>query len=416
MTERDLSVRSRTVSPPARASRWLALVFLVVLGTASWVTTAGSPESPKDAAAVPSRGRDDGPQAAPAVDAAPSVPSLATRTWSRVPRVVGRLTSRDVGLVINTDDPYSVQVGQYYARARGLSEDQILKVSLPTRASLTPEEFARLASKVDEFYGDRVQALALAWRAPYAVKCNAITGALTMGYDAGLCADTCAASRPSRYFGSSSTRPYDDHRMRLSMLLAAPNVEAAKALIDRGVRADGTAGLRGAPPAHVHLVTTSDSVRSVRRHLFPPEGPVPLLGLEVHLDRTDAVKNASRVLMYLTGRVKVDHLDTVDFLPGALADHFTSFGGALDDSHGQMTALSWIQAGATASYGTVSEPCSHVQKFPHPQALILFYAQGASALEAYWKSVAWPQQGLFIGEPLAAPFDRGAAARATAAR
>jgi hypothetical protein len=32
--------------------------------------------------------------------------------------------------------------------------------------------------------------------------------------------------------------------------------------------------------------------------------------------------------------------------------------------------------------------------------------QGASALEAYWKSVAWPQQAVFVGEPLAAPFSR----------
>jgi hypothetical protein len=30
--------------------------------------------------------------------------------------------------------------------------------------------------------------------------------------------------------------------------------------------------------------------------------------------------------------------------------------------------------------------------------------QGNSAIEAYWKSVAWPTQGLFIGEPLAAPY------------
>jgi hypothetical protein len=38
--------------------------------------------------------------------------------------------------------------------------------------------------------------------------------------------------------------------------------------------------------------------------------------------------------------------------------------------------------------------------------LLLNYAQGSSALEAYWRSVAWPQQGVFIGEPLAAPFSR----------
>ena len=125
---------------------------------------------------------------------------------------------------------------------------------------------------------------------------------------------------------------------------------------------------------------------------------------QVHLDETDALQHAERVLLYLTGRERVEHLDTIGFLPGALADNLTSFGGVLDGSHGQMTVLSWIDAGATASYGTTSEPCAHLQKFPDPQALLVFYVQGATALEAYWKSVAWPAQGVFIGDPLAAPY------------
>jgi hypothetical protein len=32
------------------------------------------------------------------------------------------------------------------------------------------------------------------------------------------------------------------------------------------------------------------------------------------------------------------------------------------------------------------------------------YLAGDTLIEAYWKSVAMPAQGLFIGEPLAAPF------------
>jgi len=187
-------------------------------------------------------------------------------------------------------------------------------------------------------------------------------------------------------------------------LLAAKDADSAKALIDRGVRSDGTLGLRGAPAVNAHFVTTSDAVRSVRQALFPPAGPNPAVGLNVHLDKTDALKNARRVVLYETGMVQVDALDTNEFVPGALGDHLTSFGGILDKPHGQMTVLSWIDAGVTATYGTTSEPCAHPQKFPHPQALIGFYLQGATALEAYWKSVAWPQQGLFVGEPLAAPF------------
>jgi hypothetical protein len=32
------------------------------------------------------------------------------------------------------------------------------------------------------------------------------------------------------------------------------------------------------------------------------------------------------------------------------------------------------------------------------------YLRGETLLEAYWKSVAMPGQGLFIGEPLARPY------------
>lgn len=327
---------------------------------------------------------------------------------SPFPRVIGRLTAKDLGLIINEDDPYSVQVGAYYAEARHIPASQILRVRLPLKAGLTPSEFAAFSKKVDAFYGKRAQGLALAWKLPYAVECNSITGALAMGYDGQLCSQACQKpghkSRASSYFGSTSLKPYGDYRMRLGMLLAAKDVDSAKALIDRGVRADGSLGLKGAPPVDVHFVTTSDAVRSVRQLFFPPPGPQPKVGINVYLDQTDALRHVDRVLMYMTGKDRVEGLDTVGFVPGALADHLTSFGGMLDDAHGQMSVLSWIDAGATASYGTTSEPCAHPQKFPLPQPLLLFYLQGATALEAYWKSVMWPQQGLFVGEPLAAPF------------
>ena len=190
------------------------------------------------------------------------------------------------------------------------------------------------------------------------------------------------------------------------MMLAARDVAGARAMIDRGVAADRSLGLRGGAPAQAYFVTTADRARSARSALFPPAGPLRRLGVDVHVESTQAIENIDRLFIYETGLPRVEKLDTLKWLPGALADHLTSYGGQLSGDSGQMSALDWIAAGATASYGTVSEPCSHVQKFPHPQVLLQHYVQGSSALEAYWKSVAWPQQGVFIGEPLAAPFAR----------
>lgn len=326
--------------------------------------------------------------------------------WMQVPRVLGRLTARDIGLVINTADPYSEAVGQYYIQRRGLAPAQVLRVQLPVRAALNPDEFERLRKQVDEHFGADVQALALAWRLPYAVHCNSLTGALALGYDAELCQHSCARSRSSGYFNSRSSRPFQDHGFRPSMLLAAQDVDGAKALIDRGVKADRSLGKRGALPVQAWFLATSDAARSVRARLFPPPGLVRGPNVEVKVEHADAPERTRRVMLYLTGLRRVNGIDQVDWVPGALADHLTSFAGLLDSENGQMTALAWIAAGATASYGPASEPCNHLQKFPHPQVLLLHYLQGSTAIEAYWKSVAWPQQGVFVGEPLATPFAR----------
>ncbi|MDN5869709.1 MAG: TIGR03790 family protein [Nitrococcus sp.] len=339
-------------------------------------------------------------------DQAPSS-AVQTRRWLSVPRVAGRLTHKNIGLVINTADPYSIAVGEFYAQARELSPEQVLRIELPLRATLTPDEFRAFDRKVANYFDKTVQALALAWTQPYAVNCNSITGALALGYDGELCRHSCSApQRASPYFNSATSRPYTDLGLRPSMLLAARSIEGAKELIRRGVAADYSLGWRGAPPANAYFVTTPDRTRSVRSVLFPPPGLLPQLGIDVRLVDTDALIDVDHVLLYITGAVRVAHLNRVSWVAGALADHLTSFGGALTNSHGQMSSLAWIASGATASYGTVSEPCSHLQKFPHPQLLLLYYAQGSTAIEAYWKSVAWPQQGVFIGEPLAAPFAR----------
>ena len=69
----------------------------------------------------------------------------------------------------------------------------------------------------------------------------------------------------------------------------------------------------------------------------------------------------SDVFFYFTGLTHVPHLETLHFLPGAIADHLTSAGGVLDGT-GQMSALRWLEAGATGSYGAVVEPPFHFLK------------------------------------------------------
>lgn len=343
--------------------------------------------------------------AAPLADTPASAPGAARR-WMRLPRVAGRLTAADIGLVVNRADPYSVDVGAVYRRARRLRPEQVLEVELPVQARLPEDEFRRFAERIDAHFGRDTQALALAWRLPYAVGCSAITGALALGLDEALCRNSCAASRRSPYFASPSLRPAADLGMRLSMLLAAESVDGAVALIGRGVAADASLGRRGAPSTSAHFLISDDPQRNVRAPAYPPAGRLQPANVDIRVGVGSTPAGAERVLLVQVGRTHVDGLETVGFVPGALADHLTSTGGAIDGSTPQMSALAWIAAGATATHGTVSEPCARPEKFPHPQLLLLNYLQGCSAIEAYWRSVACPQQSLFVGEPLAAPFAR----------
>jgi uncharacterized protein (TIGR03790 family) len=360
---------------------------------------------------TPSR---SGAGAAPAPAVAPgaqqSVPARSPRrapAWLPAVRPTGRLQAEDIGLVINTADPYSLAVGEHYIRRRGLKPQQVLRLSLPTTAVVNRDVFDHLRGRIElRFQGRKpaVQALVLAWSFPYAVDCNSIGGALALGFDAELCANSCLPSRPSRYFNATTSKPWSELGIRPVMHLAAPTVEEAKALIDRGALADGSLALRGRPPVTALLLETQDVPRNVRSVLYPPAGTLGEAGVNLRVEPALVLPAARRLLMVATGAMRLDFGAPLDWVPGGVGDHLTSFGGALEPWHGQSTALEWIASGATGSHGTVSEPCNHLQKFPHPQIFLQQYLQGVTLIEAYWKSLAWPQQSIFIGEPLAAPF------------
>lgn len=316
-----------------------------------------------------------------------------------VPRSFRGFERTDIAIVINSEDALSVAVGEYYARARRIPSGNVIKVAFAVGSSeMTPEEFLRVKAEVDSLVPQSVQAYALAWTAPYRVGCMSMTSAFAFGYDQSYCAKNCAATHLSSYFNSSSRIPASELGLRPAMMLAGRSFTDIKQTIDRGIASDGSF-----PRGAAYLLMTSDRARSSRSPLYPLVESVAAGLIDIHVVHKDKLVDKNDVLFYFTGIQRVSGLETLHFLPGAIADHLTSFGGMLTDS-GQMSALNWLEAGATASYGTVVEPCNFPQKFPHPAIVIGRYVRGETLIEAYWKSVAWPGQGVFIGEPLAAPY------------
>lgn len=316
------------------------------------------------------------------------------------------LRPEHVAVVVNKSNENSIEVGEYYLKLRAIPKENLIKVNLPgTPKKLNVEQFAALKQQIEEKLNPNIQVILLVWTAPYAVECNSITAALTLGFDADLCKNTCGQTKASPYFGSTNKLP-SELGLRLTMLMPIESVEEAKSLIDRGVLSAFNVN-----EASGYFLNTSDINRSSRSIFFPKTIDIPEKKLHLYNLNTDAIQHKKDIMFYQTGLVSVPHLDTLRFMPGALADHLTSTGGDLLDGGGQMTSLQWLKAGATASYGTVSEPCNYWQKFPNSTVLLKHYLSGETAVEAYWKSVAWPAQGVFIGEPLAAPYCRYCALR-----
>jgi uncharacterized protein (TIGR03790 family) len=307
----------------------------------------------------------------------------------------------NMAVIINAADPLSAAVGEYYARERHIPALNLIRVRFPAGASqMSVDEFRRVKADVDAATPVGVQAYALTWTAPYRVDCMSITSAFAFGYDGSYCGSGCSPTRLSAYFNSASRAPALELRTRPTMMLAGHSYREIKALIDRGVASDGTL-----PHGTAYLLLTSDKARDSRVLMYPKveSGAAGLVAIDIL--KQDTLTNRHDVMFYFTGLASVSGLETLHFLPGAIADHLTSFGGMLTDSS-QMSALKWLEAGATASYGTVVEPCNFPQKFPDPAIVIRRYIEGETLIEAYWKSVAWPGQGVFVGEPLATPYRR----------
>ena len=319
------------------------------------------------------------------------------------------IDASELALLVNDQDPQAMAVAAYYAEQRKLPPGNVITLSFPPADTLSVADFTALKATIDAAAGPQIQAYAIAWTNPHKVECQSLVSALALGADKKFCStqgNPCGPSAPSGFYNSDSLAPFTDLGLRPAMHLAGVTADDVFKLIDRGVAADSTY-----PTGTGYFVRTTDEARSVR---WPDQQFTQTTwdydaGLDLqYLDNSGGmglnhIENKTDVLFYLTGLADVPQLATNTYLPGAIADHLTSFGGQIPQS-GQMSIVRWLEAGATGSYGTAFEPCNYPDKFPVASVLLPHYFRGETLIEAYWKSVAWPGEGVFIGEPLARPW------------
>jgi uncharacterized protein (TIGR03790 family) len=320
------------------------------------------------------------------------------------------IKATQLGLVVNDKDPQSVEVGAAYVAARKIPVANVVHVSFARNVSvMSVADFSIAKAAMDtQLEGTDVQVLALAWTWPYRVDCMSVTSAFALGYNKTLyckSGGTCSPTAATQYFNSSSVAPFTDFGIRPAMLLAGWSASAVIRTIATGVRSDGTR-----PNGNGYMYLTTDHVRSCRRVEF--EKTAKIMAGELNMSVVNCssgqcpnyMTGMSKILTYFESLTRVPNLTTNTFLPGAVGDTLTSYSGILTNTSGQMPCVEYLAAGATGSFGTVVEPCAFTEKFPDPSVMMPHYYSGDTLVEAYWKSVMWPGEGLFVGEPLANPW------------
>ena len=333
----------------------------------------------------------------------------------------------NVVVVVNQNSTNSVQLGNYYCEKRGVPPQNLLRIHwtggniLWNRSNFETNLLNPLMAMLSSRgLTNQVDYVVLSMDIPYEVTAtngiNSTTAALFYGFKTDDCTTNCPGGVPGCNLPAASSNAYAGSEgifrqtppiaagsnSWLVTMLTSSNLAQAKAIIDHGVAGDGSF-----PTQTVWLAKSSDVFRNIRYLEFDNTIFDARVAGDFSIVRTNINPpiGLTNQLGYMNGHYQFTIVSNA-FVPGAIADSLTSYGGLLFvPNNYHTTLLVLLNAGASGSYGTVTEPCPYLQKFPSPQDYF-YQARGFSLAECYYQSLVNPYQGLIVGEPLAAPFAR----------
>ena len=212
----------------------------------------------------------------------------------------------------------------------------------------------------------------------------------------------------SRHFWASNGWPSgtDDQgeRYLLSSVLAVTGknqstLEDSLTRLESSVGADGTK-----PTGHVYFADHKDPRSRTRKQQFPfAVAELKTMGREASIGSDKLPKNNASIIGVTLGSPVLDwNKSGSKFLPGAICDNFTSYGGFWQKT-GQTQLSEFLDAGAAGACGTVYEPYTIPPKIPTAR-WHAHYGRGATLDESFYQSISGPFQTLLVGDPLCCPF------------
>jgi len=170
--------------------------------------------------------------------------------------------------------------------------------------------------------------------------------------------------------------------------------------LQRSAVADGTH-----PRGTIYFMQNGDIRSKVRQGGFPNAvQKLKALGVEAEIIEGNLPQGKNDVQGAMLGVSDFDwKASRSTILPGAICEHFTSFGGDMHGNAGQTPLSELLRHGAAAASGTVTEPYAIANKFPAPMMQV-HYARGCTVAESFYQSVLCPYQLLIVGDPLCRPW------------
>lgn len=364
-------------------------------------------------------------------------------------------------LVVNAASEASVQVGDHYARLRGIAEPDVLRVPMPVAEQVTRDQYVRaIETPIARWFArqvahDRVLVIVLAKGVPLRVA--GTTG--RQGTVASVDSELALLYRkmtgrpvapggpvPNPYFLGdrplAQARPFSraDHDIFLVTRLEGFTVDDAKALAARGVEASarGAAGLAAGRVALDMKAAIDDPGNEWLRSTSARLGEMGLADRVLLETTSTVVRDAQDLLGYYAWGSNdpsmKERAPAIGFVPGAVAGQFVSsdartfveppadwklgtWENAASYYAGSPQSLTGdlVRAGVTGVSGQVAEP--YLDAAVRPDILFPAYLAGLTLAEAYYlalPSLSW--QTVIVGDPLArvAPPRAAAAAPETA--
>ncbi|HMP72728.1 MAG TPA: hypothetical protein PKE55_05635 [Kiritimatiellia bacterium] len=343
------------------------------------------------------------------------------------------LGPHEIAVLVNQNSPRSITLANHYAALRNIPPSNIIHLDLPPEGlralySISPEDYTRLIYQPAQqaIQSRALQTHILAWAysldfpllvtAPEPVSLTGIT--FTRGQLPST-NEIRGGLYPSPLFRGPDRA---DGPAAPTLSLEQFTLAIPQDTMPIPAMVLGHAGTRGSPlPTILNQLQRSRSADATRPsgnvyfHQAPGDPrhearawqfePVirELRELGVPATQSTRLPRTDQPLVgIMMGQAWVDPATSGSLVPGALADHLTSF-AAVFSSWEQTKLTAWLDAGAAAAAGTIAEPFANWMKFPNAR-LFAHYAAGATALEAYAQAVRSPLQLLLVGDPLAAPW------------